>query len=304
MITLFLVLHARQTFVTNSSASQSVSKSRIYRNGLYGWPLQMIHYPTTNTLQRSKWAIGVIDTRIDFNNKYLRNPHTTFVMGLPHRSTLHGTMVAGILSANGNGISSPRGMLPGVKLVNIAISSRRGTSISSLIAAIHLAIHLHLRVVNISLGTHINSRTLHNVVNEALHDGMCIIAAAGNNSSKHDDYPAAYSGVIAVAAVNDRGRLAANSNYEPKMTIGAPGLDLLTTSSSKNSVTWFSGSSAATPIVTSVCVSLLNKYPQLKPYELQRILLESAQRPVHQTQNIPIIDYKKALLLIRHNGML
>ena len=58
--------------------------------------------------------------------------------------------------------------------------------------------------------------------------GMVLVAAAGNNGPKAPyGYPAAYPGVIAVTATDDKDQLMPQANRGPYVYVSAPGVDML-----------------------------------------------------------------------------
>lgn len=90
------------------------------------------------------------------------------------------------------------------------------------------------QIVSISAGTH----TRENLgllgfqilaENHGLTDGTkgIVVAAAGNDSSSDEFYPAAYPWVIAVGALDERGNVASYSNYGPWVDVWARGSNLV-----------------------------------------------------------------------------
>ena len=76
--------------------------------------------------------------------------------------------------------------------------------------------------INISSGGTTDSAILNDLIQQALARGIVIFAAAGNNGENIVNYPAADSGVIAVAAKNGS-QLAPYSNYGPGTALALPG---------------------------------------------------------------------------------
>lgn len=292
-------------FKTPSQARAQRRTLHIYQNGLNGWPLSILNARGVNgSIHQYKFRIGVIDTGITSHNYYLHAaPVMRFSTNRAQSSgQIHGTEVAGLLVADGNGYSTPRGMVPGADLISIQVSNDSGTNVSSLVEGIKLALKLHLKVINISLGTRYNSPLFKETIETAIRKGVTIVAAAGNHSSSQLDYPAAYPGVIAVADVNDNGVLSDHSNYLSGRTIAAPGTNILTTvpraPSTTTGVTWFSGTSAATPIVTGICEHLLQGDPTLSSEQLQTILLKSQRFITRAHDAVPVVNYVKAIQLV------
>jgi hypothetical protein len=76
--------------------------------------------------------------------------------------------------------------------------------------------------INLSLGGNMDSPMLDDFVNQLLAKGIVIFAATGNNGANTVNYPAADTGVIAVAATQG-GKLAPYSNYGVGTVIALPG---------------------------------------------------------------------------------
>ncbi|WP_436664500.1 S8 family peptidase (plasmid) [Alicyclobacillus acidoterrestris] len=283
-----------------SKKSQALAQGNtLYRNGIYGWPISLIHAQKviSSVNVTNLEPIGVIDTGIDFSNPYLSQSQYTFDKRQKSFTQSHGTMVAGILSATGNGQSTPRGVIPKVKLVNIQVGSSQSITINDLVKGIQKAESMHLKVVNISLGTKDNSSLLRNAVEKAIKHGMCIVAASGDDGGSQLDYPAAYPGVIAVGAVNDNGFLIKNTNYNSSSTVTAPGYAILTTipGNSSSDVSWFTGSSAATPIVSALCDILVSRNPSLTPAQVKNIVYKTSQSGGGEN----VVNFQKAYISSR-----
>ncbi len=97
-------------------------------------------------------------------------------------------------------------------------------------------------IISMSLGGCGQSPTLAGAVSSAVNAGVLVVAAAGNHdptsadvcsqttdNSYHVSYPAAYPGVVAVAAVDSTASVADFSNFGPEVALSAPGVDVLST---------------------------------------------------------------------------
>ena len=115
----------------------------------------------------------------------------------------HGTHVAGILGAvTGNGIGGAG--VGAVRLLPVKIADRTGTATtSSLVSGLHYAVSRRARVINVSFGGAGFSPVEQEAVDEAVHAGALVVAAAGNTGSDGSvrQYPGAYRHVLAVGAV-------------------------------------------------------------------------------------------------------
>ena len=69
------------------------------------------------------------------------------------------------------------------------------------------------KVINMSFGTLTDARVLREAIEYAKGRQRVLVASAGNNDTSSPQYPAAYAGVIAVAATDLLDRKASFSNY-------------------------------------------------------------------------------------------
>ena len=82
-------------------------------------------------------------------------------------------------------------------------------------------------IINMSLGAAVRGGTAEEeVIARAADEGIVMIAAAGNDGHDFLEYPAAYRGVIPVAAVDDHDVKADFSNYGYGIDAVAPGVDV------------------------------------------------------------------------------
>ncbi|MEW9872584.1 S8 family serine peptidase [Arthrobacter sp. HS15c] len=141
----------------------------------------------------------------------------------------HGTHVAGIIAAadDGSGVS---GVCPGCSILDGKVLNNQGSGSSSAIAkGISWAVDNGAKVINMSLGQRVSSRTLENAVNDAWNKGVVIVAAAGNAGTQAKIYPGAYPNVIAVAATDNRNVKASFSTYGKWVDLAAPGVSVYST---------------------------------------------------------------------------
>lgn len=103
-------------------------------------------------------------------------------------------------------------------------------------------------VLNLSLGGTTDSAILSDVIAQAQANGIVVFAASGNSGSNIPMYPAADSGVIAVAATQN-GQLAPYSNYGSYVALGLPGASVVYLGSQAYVV---QGTSPATAYATGI----------------------------------------------------
>jgi cell wall-associated protease len=127
----------------------------------------------------------------------------------------------------------------------------------------------------------------------AAENDVLIIAAAGNESCRIGGpcgisgqsfaetwyHPCSYENVLCVVASTHEDKLAGFSNRGASVDLVAPGWGIFSTSKSGNSrYSYFSGTSVATPLVTSAAAIIWSLYPQLKADDVISVLRKSAAR--------------------------
>ncbi|HVE92882.1 MAG TPA: S8 family serine peptidase [Actinomycetota bacterium] len=211
----------------------------------------------------SGYTVGIVDTGIDAAHEDLNGKSVTpCYSALSGAGTLaggcadddgHGTHVAGTIGAwanNGRGIA---GVAPNAKVYPCKALGPAGGWTSDVAACVnHLASKRdshNLRVINLSLGGPA-SRVLETAVNSASANGVLVVAAAGNDGNSTLNYPAAYSSVLSVAAMDRSGRRASFSNYNSDVELAAPGASVVSTVPGGYG-SW-SGTSMAAPHVAGI----------------------------------------------------
>jgi minor extracellular serine protease Vpr len=132
--------------------------------------------------------IGVIDTGINFSHPDFFNQDGTsrFLKGydfvdndtVPQDTNGHGTQVTGIIVADGQ----LKGIAPMAEIFSYRVSSD-GESVPSnlIIKAINQAVKDKVDIINISLGVNMTHNKIDEAVNNAINQGIVVVAAAGNS---------------------------------------------------------------------------------------------------------------------------
>jgi serine protease len=149
----------------------------------------------------------------------------------------HGTHVAGTVMASAGNGAGVIGVIPGVRLHvvkvfgddNLAGGSCGWTYSSTLVNALNKCEAAGSNVTSMSLGGSLKSRTEDKAFADAYKRGMLHIAAAGNAGNRTTSYPAGYSSVISVAAVDSNETVAGFSQQNKDVEIAAPGVGVLST---------------------------------------------------------------------------
>lgn len=201
------------------------------RTASAGEILQMIGWHTPEQGGKDI-RIGVIDSAIDPRHPSLQGSNLTvrrFSDGV-RASDAHGTMIAAMLVGRSVDGSLP-GLLPEAQIFYADIfRSADGEDRSdarALLRAVNWMIESGVRVVNFSLVTRQPNSVLQLAVARARHNGINIVAAAGNFGPYADPvYPAGFKQVTAVTAVGLDGKLYRHANVGDYVDIAAPGVGL------------------------------------------------------------------------------
>ena len=225
----------------------------------YQWEQRQVRSPLAWDIHRGAKAtvVAVVDTGVQLSHPDLE-PHLVrghdFVNKdrKPKDDNGHGTAVAGVIGAlasNDTGVAGAcnRCAIMPVKVLNWAGSGYWSVAAKGIVwAADHGA-----DVINLSFGGPTGSTTLGNAVAYARSKGAVVVAAAGNNGTSGYFYPAAYPGVISVAASTDSDFRYSWSNYSAGwVTLAAPGCTW--TSKWKDTYGSFCGTSAAAPVISGI----------------------------------------------------
>jgi serine protease len=220
-------------------------------------------------------------------------------------SQWHGLHIAGIVAARADDGVGVAGVAPGCRVMPLRAIGRGGGTVSDLAAAIRYAAGLEgtahgpplaspLRVVNLALGTPQNSSELREACDAAEAAGVLLVSAAGNGGGPLL-YPAGYSSVLGVGAVDGRLLRAEYSNVGPELDLAAPGGDVRdrdgdgfedgilscaldeTTLPVRPGLSSLVGTSMATAQVSGTAALVLSVDPSLSRAALRSILVSTAK---------------------------
>lgn len=196
----------------------------------------------------------------------------------------HGTHVTGTLAAgtdNGKGVAgmAQATIIPLKVLGTDAVGSILGGTCpganADVAQAIYDATDEGVRIISLSLGGGADLTT-QLAVQYAVDHGVLVVAASGNEAASGVDYPAAYPGVIAVAALDASLARASFSNWGPEVFVAAPGVDIASTTKDGLYHT-DSGTSMAVPQVSGALALAITCKPTATADELKDALRDTAQ---------------------------
>lgn len=187
----------------------------------------------------------------------------------------HGTFMAGLIAAHGNGEGTARGVAPGAKILPVKLADEGGRS-NDIAEAIDYAVGHGAVIVNVSLGGGLTADMI-KAVERAGDADVLIIASVGNRSSfTFVAAPASMDPVLAVGAVDRRGDAADFSVAGPELDLMAPGVDIGGISKD-DEYHLGSGTSHAAAIVSGAAALLRSRYPEMSAAEVAERLESTAQ---------------------------
>jgi len=189
----------------------------------------------------------------------------------------HGTHVAGVVAATiGNGVGVAGLVRADVLPVRVLSSAGVGDTTKAADGVVWATDH-GADVINMSLGGPESSDVLARAVRYAIEHGVVVVAAMGNEGAEGSptSYPAAYPGVVAVAAVDRRRATASFSSRGAHADLAAPGVGILSTYKG-GTYAYLDGTSMAAPYVAASAAVLAATVPSASPAAVQRALLETA----------------------------
>lgn len=244
------------------------------------WHLEFLNIAEAHRISTGKGVtVAVVDSGVsshpDIDGSVLKG--TDFVKpgadGRTDRSG-HGTKMAGLIAAHGEGRSSTLGIAPDAQILPIRVLDikRRNAEVGP---AIKYAISHGAKVINLSMGGSINPETM-NAVKAAEEEDVVIVASAGN---KPDDFtviaPAFLESIVAVGAIDETGKKAAISVSGAALDLMAPG--------EKVAGPWIrggynvgSGTSDSAAIVSGAAALIRSKYPNMSATEVVERLQSTA----------------------------
>ncbi len=197
----------------------------------------------------------------------------------------HGTHVAGLASAathNGIGVASI-GFSCRIMAVKVGVGAGSESGVIRYgYQGILYAVDNGAQVINCSWGGEGFSRLGLEVIAYSRSRGSVVVAAAGNSARDEPFYPAAYPGVLAVAATvanpaqSTFDQRASFSNYGFWVDVSAPGTNLLSTWTG-GGYALSSGTSMASPIAAGLVGLVLAARPELSPEQAAEQVRVSAR---------------------------
>ena len=223
-----------------------------------------------------------------------------------NNSSWHGTHVAGTVAAKTNNNNGVAGVSWHAKIMPIRVLGLNGGTSYDIIQAVRFASGLSndsntvptqkADIINLSLGcANCFSQAEQQAYTDARAQGVIVVAAAGNNNSSQLFYPASFDGVVSVSATDFSNNKAYYSNFGSRVDVAAPGGDMRVDSNGdgsadgvlstlvddstgirESSISFYQGTSMASPHVAGVLALMRALYPALSPDDVDNLLAAGA----------------------------
>ncbi|MFF7178882.1 S8 family serine peptidase [Streptomyces sp. NPDC008121] len=234
-------------------------------------------------------TVAVLDTGVDSTVSELRGkvlPGRNFsdAGGGPGRidgrdDDRHGTNMAIAIAGSGTN-GGVKGIAPGAKILPVKTGDYVVFGNSMTLKGIRYAVDNGARVINISSAgpaDDAEDRDWQQAVDYAQKKGALIFAASGNEGKEIPLYPAAIPGVIAVGALDTKGKVAKFSNYGSHLAIAAPGVEIPgRCTNDKTKYCAFEGTSQATAIASGTAALIWSAHPDWTANQVLRVMMETA----------------------------
>jgi type VII secretion-associated serine protease mycosin len=232
-------------------------------------------------------VVAVIDTGVDGTHQQLSGhvrPGFDELRGAPDGNldcVSHGTAVASLVVAQKVDAVGFHGVAPGAEILPVRVSNvdpatdpndPKQASPGAVAQAISWAAGHGATVIEVSPSFTADTPVLRAAVRAALNHGIPVVAAAGDRHvpdavTDPPTYPAAYSGVIGVGAVDATFGRWGRSNMGRYVAVTAPGDGVVAATRIAGQQAW-SGTSIAAGVVAGAVALLRQVAPQLTPVQV------------------------------------
>ncbi|MBP2403125.1 type VII secretion-associated serine protease mycosin [Streptomyces syringium] len=251
-------------------------------------------------------TVAVIDSGVDAELPDLRGqvlPGEDFsgIAGGAHSDYEgHGTSMAVLIAGTGksNAGSGSFGLAPGVKILPLRVISDKAPATQKLPGvamsdAIRFAADSEAKIINISMGGPGEVPEQKKAVEYALSKGKLVFASVGNRGRKDNAvvFPAAFPGVVGVAAVDEDIKATAESEHGPQVDLAAPGDNMVTTCKGGTGICRGHGTSDATALASASAALLWSVHPDWTANQITRVLINTAGGPQNGDKRSDSIGY-------------
>jgi len=272
---------ARNPKIKFAEVDRLIAPNLASNDPYYGseWHLQTINAPTAwNTSVGTGVTVAILDSGIDAThpdlqgklvpgwNFYDNNSNTADIYG-------HGTMVAGVVAAQGNNGIGVAGVAWGAKLMPVRVTDTSGVgTLSAFANGLSYAADHGARVANLSFPVQSSSST-QTAAQYFMNKGGIVFNSAGNYGTLDATPPS--NALVSVSATGSTDTLASWSSYGPYVDVSAPGVGIWTTTLG-GGYSAVSGTSFSSPLTAAVAALMMSANPSLAPSQIVSLLESSA----------------------------
>lgn len=237
--------------------------------------------------------VAVLDSGVDEGHPQLKGKviSTDPLKSQPGSQDLcgHGTAVAGVIAGRKLPNVGFQGIAPDAVILSARVSEKvagnddaQPVSPQMMGDTVRWAVANGAKVINISFAytSPTSLEPFKQAIDDAIAQGVVVIAAAGNNNTKEKGnptpYPAAWPGVVAVAAIGRDGARLPQSGAGDYVDITAPGVDVLAPRPGSGYSHDNTGTSFAAPMVAATAALIFDRFPGITGKEVVQRLLATA----------------------------
>ncbi|MFC5833918.1 S8 family serine peptidase [Nonomuraea insulae] len=207
----------------------------------------------------------------------------------------HGTAMASLIAGRGHGDDRKGGVLgvaPAAEVLSVRVTLENGDPLrakqrtgwrDALAQGIRYAADHGADVISMSLGggsgAWEGAAAEEEAVQYAIGKGAVLVASSGNDGAagNRKNFPAAYPGVIAVGAVDQRMKVAGFSNRQDYVSVVAPGTEIVTADGGDSYVVG-DGTSSAAAMVAGIAALIRSAHPGMSPYHVRMAIEQGTRR--------------------------
>jgi len=229
-------------------------------------------------------VVAIIDSGVDashpdFLNSFVDgyNPLSGGVIpageSIPY--DLHGTHVAGIVAANKDDRYGVAGLAPNALIMPIPIFQPDFIGDIYVADGVKWAVDHGAKILQNSWGGPGFSNILKDAFDYALKNNVVVVVSTGNTHIDENwGFPNTIPGIIGVGSTNVNDDISIFSSRGDSVSVVAPGEKILSTV--PGGWEYLQGTSMASPFVSGLAALLLQKYPDATPYQIRKMIENSA----------------------------
>jgi serine protease len=191
----------------------------------------------------------------------------------------HGTHIAGTVSAKLNNNYGVRGMGSIPTYITRGLDENGNARESDIMEAIDQCVAANVKVISLSLTGSSMSNVFKTQIDN-IYSRIMVVAAAGNEGQYYQGFPASYSKVVSVGAVDEGENIWSKSNYGPWLELTAPGVMVLSLGLMRDGqyqFAFYTGTSMATPHIAAAAALLWSYFPECSTTQIRYAMAKTAK---------------------------